>query len=121
MPTKNRRKPVPRPGGLPDRRVKWHIDKTVSLAHIFSALLLAGGLGGPILLWGRAMEARVLTVETNQQQADKRESQRDEFAKEQRAQAIDQLRRLEAQGIAMQVSIAEVRAQLSAQLRNERK
>lgn len=105
--------PVARPGNLPDRRT-WHIDKTVSLAHIISVFVMVAGLGGPILLWGRAMEARVLTVETTQMQSEKRDGQRDNYAQEQRAQMLDQLRRLEQQGIAMQVSIAEVRAQLTA-------
>lgn len=117
MPVRKRALTMPRPGNLPERRLHWHLDKTISLAHIISVVVLVGGLGGPILLWGRAMEARVLTVENTQQQNEKRDGQREDFAKEQRAFIQDQLRRLEAQGIAMQVSMAEVRAQLTAAAR----
>lgn len=100
----------------PDRRTTergLRFDRRVSLDTIVQIIGMAIVLGGPFIVWGRAMESRVLTLETTAFNAEKRDSQRDEFAKEQRTQMLDQLRKMETAVQAMQLSVAEIKTQLT--------
>lgn len=47
-------------------RVPWQFEKKLSINTIIEILGLAVVLGGPMMVWGRAMESRVLTLETVQ-------------------------------------------------------
>jgi hypothetical protein len=44
----------------------WQFEKKLSINTIIEILGLAVVLGGPMMVWGRAMEGRVLTIETVQ-------------------------------------------------------
>ncbi len=49
----------------------WRFDKTLSIGTVIAIVTVVVGLGGPILMWGRAMENRVQIIETTQEQKSK--------------------------------------------------
>lgn len=46
-----------------ERRRSWYFEKRLSLDTLVAICGLAIVIGGPFLIWGRAMESRVLTIE----------------------------------------------------------
>jgi hypothetical protein len=45
------------------QRGGWYFERRISLDTIVAVVLLSIALGGPFIVWGRAMEARVLALE----------------------------------------------------------
>ena len=67
---------VQKVGRADDRRItnnqhhrlsNWHLDKTLSLSHILTTMLMAGS----IFYWANAMDKRVTIIETNSNHYDK--------------------------------------------------
>ena len=55
------------PNNQHERTGNWHLDKTLSLSHILTTLLMAGS----IFYWANAMDKRVTVIETNSSHYDK--------------------------------------------------
>ncbi len=101
------RKQPMRPNTLRDRR-SWHIDKSVSLGQILSAVLVAIGIGGPILVWGRAMESRVVALEVVNAEANKTDTKRDNDTREQRLIVTGRMDKIEERLLQIQLSISQL-------------
>src|SRR6478609_986220 len=64
-----RRKPPPRQRIYRTRTTddtRWHFDKHLSINTLVSVVGMAVLVGGPVLVWGRAMESRVQVLEVIQ-------------------------------------------------------
>lgn len=73
-----------------ERRKRRFLDEGVSVADVVSiaaSIITAVGIGGPLLVWGGKMDARMASVETRQERAErwqaaldaKQDSERDQF------------------------------------------
>lgn len=96
-----------------ERTKAWHFDKRISLDTIIAIGGIAIVVGGPFIIWGRAMESRVLTLEQIQIQLEKKEIERFAELKEQRAIADRNYRELADALQRLQISFAKLEAQLS--------
>jgi hypothetical protein len=70
-----------------ERLSNWHLDKTLSLSHILTTILMAGS----IFYWANAMDKRVTVIETNSTHYDKD---------------------INAQAVAVRESISEIKSSL---------
>lgn len=48
---------------FPLQRRSWYFEKRISLDTIVGIVGIAVVLGGPFIIWGRAMEGRILSIE----------------------------------------------------------
>lgn len=101
-----------------EQKLGLRFDRRISLDTIIQIVGIAIVLGGPFIVWGRAMESRVLTLEGSIVNSEKRDGQREEYAKEQRAQMFERLTKVDGSLQALQVTVAEIRAQLSVRNNN---
>ena len=73
-----------------ERRKRKLLDEGVSVADVISiaaSIITAIGIGGPLLVWGGKMDARMASVETRQERAErgqatldaKQDAERDQF------------------------------------------
>ncbi len=83
--TKVRRRPTGDEWDGMDRR-HWHFDKRISLDTIVAVVGMGLLVGGPILVWGRAMESRVQALEVMQGERQKGDVAKKADVREQRAQ-----------------------------------
>jgi hypothetical protein len=98
-----------------DRNGKWHFTRTFSVDSIIQIVGMAVVVGGPILLWGQAIQNRVLTLENFNQAAAANETKRDQDTREQRQsfnsrmdkveERLNELRVLSAQVLAGQQTV----------------
>lgn len=91
----------------------WHFEKRISLDTIVAILGIALVIGGPFIVWGRAMEGRVLTLENIASQLEKKEAERIAEVRDQRALADRNYRELADALQRLQVSFAKLEVQLS--------
>lgn len=94
-----------RAGDRPFRDHGWHFDKRLSVDTLVAVVGVAIVIGGPILIWGRAMETRVQALEVVQEQRSKMELQRDADIREQRNALIARLDKFEEQVTQLRVAI----------------
>ena len=118
MPLPKKSRP-PRPQVLYDRRRGVYFDKRIGLDTIIGIVSIAFTLGIPILVWGRAMESRVLNLEVTRIEKEKsdaiqsKEKEKNEAAqasieKEQRAQLLSRLDKLDEKVLQIQLQIGQL-------------
>lgn len=109
-----RRRAAAAAGATEEKSLGLRFDRRISLDTIIQIVGIAIVLGGPLIVWGRAMESRVFTLESSIVNLEKRDGQREEYAKEQRSQMFERLTKVDGSLQSLQVTVAEIRAQLSA-------
>lgn len=109
-----RRRAAAAAGATEEKSFGLRFDRRISLDTIIQIVGIAIVLGGPFIVWGRAMESRVFTLESSIVNSEKRDGQREEYAKEQRSQMFERLTKVDGSLQSLQVTVAEIRAQLSA-------
>lgn len=102
-----RRLKVVRARGAPERRT-WHFDRTISIAQLVAVITLVGGIGGPILIWGRAMESRVVVLEVINVEAGKLDLKRDIETREQRTLISTRMDKIEDRLLQIQLSLSQL-------------
>lgn len=103
-------RPRPAPYSKPAQR--WHVDKTISIGTILAMLVAVAGVGGPILVWGRAMESRVVALEVVNTQVARSADARDAETRDQRARYEVAIDNVTKQLTAVQVKMAELVARV---------
>lgn len=91
----------------PDRR-QWHFDKRISLDTVVAVVGMGLLVGGPILVWGRAMEGRVQVLEVTNLERSKTETTRDQDAREYRVLIANRLDKLDEKVTQMQIQIGRI-------------
>jgi hypothetical protein len=88
-----------------DDRRGWHFEKRLSLDTLISVLGIAAVIGGPILVWGRAMEGRVQSLEIIQTERQKTEDTT-------RSLTNQKLEKLDDRVTTLQIGIGKLSAQI---------
>lgn len=99
---------------------RWHFDKHLSINTLVSVVGMAVLVGGPVLVWGRAMEARVQSLEIMQSEKAKIEATRDADTREQRISLSSRLDKMDGTLSQLQVQVAQLVVQLNLQKPNPR-
>jgi hypothetical protein len=105
--------------GIEQRR--WHFDKRLSLDTIVGILGISLVIGGPFLVWGRAMESRVLSLETIAAERMTMEKQRDEASRDLRQATEMRVSRMDEKLTNVQVTLAQIQAGIEATRNNGRR
>src|SRR5690242_12131755 len=92
---------------------RWHFDRHLSINTLVSIFGMAVVVGGPVLVWGRAMEGRVQSLEIMQAEKAKIESTRDADTREQRISLATRLDKMDEKLTAMQVQVGQLIVQLN--------
>jgi len=87
-----------------DRR-GWHFEKSLSLDTFVAIFGIALVVGGPVLVWGRAMESRVQALEVMQGERQKGDVAKEADVREQRAQLALRLDKLDEKVTSMQIQL----------------
>lgn len=90
----------------------WTFDKRFSINTIVSIAGMAIVVGGPVLVWGRAMEGRVQVLEIAANEKSKMESSRDIDTREARVSMAARLDKVDDKLNAMQVQVGQLVVQL---------
>lgn len=106
--------PQRRDADRPFRDQRWHFDKRLSLDTIVGILGVAIVIGGPVLVWGRAMENRVQTLEVVQDQRARMEEARDRDIREQRMALGLRLDKFDDQLTQMRIAIGQLGIQINS-------
>jgi hypothetical protein len=96
-----------------DRRA-WHFDKRLSLDTIVGILGISLVIGGPFLVWGRAMESRVLSLETIATERLSMENKRDEANRDLRQSTEAKVSRMDEKITNVQITQAQIQAAIEA-------
>jgi len=96
--------------GIENRR--WHFDKRLSLDTVVGILGISIVIGGPFLVWGRAMESRVLSLETIATERLAMDKQREETNRDLRLTTDGRINRMDEKLTQLQVTLAEMRAEM---------
>lgn len=96
----------------------WRFNKTFSLDTVVQLLGFAIIIGGPMLVWARVMDARVLKVETTQEAQEKREMQVLADDRERRGLLAVQMKELSDRTLAIQLDVAKLVATQSRIVQN---
>lgn len=99
------------PTSTPRRRYtdrEWHFEKRLTLDTLVAIAGIALVVGVPVLVWGRAMESRVLALEVIQVERQKGEASRDTDAREQRIAITSRLDKLDDKVTQMQIQIGQI-------------
>ena len=103
--------------GVEQRR--WHFDKRLSLDTVVGILGISIVIGGPFLVWGRAMESRVLSLETIATERLTSEKQRDDSARDVRLTTEVRINRMDEKLTALQITQAEILAAMRERRNNK--
>jgi hypothetical protein len=89
-------------------RRNWYFDKRLSFDTIIAVVSMALLVGGPILIWGRAMESRVQALEVIQVERAKSEAQRDSDIRDQRVSLASRLDKLDEKVTQLQITVGQL-------------
>lgn len=89
-------------------RRSWYFDKRLSFDTIIAVVSMALVVGGPILIWGRAMESRVQALEVIQVERAKSETQRDSDMRDQRVSLASRLDKLDEKVTQLQITVGQL-------------
>lgn len=92
------------------RTDNWHFEKRLSLDTVVSIISVVVFLGGPFLLWGRAMENRVQSLEVIQEQRGRQETARDIDARDQRISILSRMEKIDEQVTALRIEVGRLTA-----------
>lgn len=95
------------------RDQKWHFDKRVSVDTFVAIFGMAIVVGGPVMVWGRAMEGRVLGLEVIQDQRARAEEQRDRDVRDQRLALSLRLDKFDDQLTALRIGLGQLAVQIN--------
>ncbi len=87
---------------------RWHFEKRLSLDTLVAVLGVGLVIGGPILVWGRAMEGRVLALEVVQEQRSKQDSNRELDARDQRISILSRMDKIDDQVTQLRVELGRL-------------
>lgn len=87
---------------------RWHFEKRLSVDTLVQIIGVAIVLGGPILYWGRAMEARVLALEIGRVERDRTEAMTRTDSQQQSQIVAKQLERLDEKVTNLQIAIGQL-------------
>lgn len=85
-----------------------YFDKRIGLDTIIGLVGITITLGIPILVWGRAMESRVLNLEVTKIEREKSEVNQANIEREQRTQMLSRLDKLDEKVTQMQIQIGQI-------------
>lgn len=88
----------------------WHFEKRLSLDTLVAIVGVAIVVGGPVLVWGRAMESRVQALEVIQDQRSKQETARDLDARDQRISILTRMDKIDEQVTQLRIELGKVTA-----------
>lgn len=107
MTRRRQQPPLDYTNGGPDRR-SWHFEKRLSLDTLVAIGGIAIVVGGPVLVWGRAMESRVLALEVIQTERSKTDVARESDRRDERAQITTRLDTLNDKVTQLQIQIGQL-------------
>ena len=96
------------------RTDQWHFEKRLSLDTLVSLAGILLVFGGPVLIWGRAMEGRVQALEVMQEQRIKQEVARDIDARDQRISILTRMDKIDEQVTQLRIDIGKFQLQSAA-------
>ena len=96
-----------------DDMTHWRFDKRLSVNTLVSVIGMALVVGGPVLVWGRAMESRVQALEIESTEKAKLEVTRDSDSRESRTALTVRLDKMDDKLSQMQVQVAQLVVQLN--------
>lgn len=86
----------------------WHFEKRITLDTLVGILGVALVVGVPVLVWGRAMESRVLALEVIQVERNKVETSREADRRDERTQITTRLDTLTDKVTQLQIQIGQL-------------
>jgi hypothetical protein len=92
----------------------WYFEKRVSLDTIVGIIGIAIVVGGPFIIWGRAMESRVLAIEIHAVERDKNDEKREAEFREWRQALTQQLSKIGDQMTQTQIAIGVINGKTAA-------
>lgn len=96
-----------RRGDRPVEPKGWTFDKRVSLDTLIAIVGIGIVIGGPMFLWGRAMEGRIQTLEIRDQQRAEQEKNRDLDARDQRISVLSKMEKFDDQLTQLRIDVAK--------------
>src|SRR5579859_2000497 len=96
-----------------DDMTHWRFDKRLSINTLVSVIGMSIVVGGPVLVWGRAMESRVQALEIESTEKAKLEVTRDSDSRESRTALTVRLDKMDDKLSQMQVQVAQLVVQLN--------
>ena len=87
---------------------RWHFKKQLSIDTLVQIVGVAIVLGGPILYWGRAMEARVLALEIARVERDRSETEAKITARSEAATVAAKLDKLDEKVTQLQINVGRL-------------
>lgn len=88
----------------------WRFEKRLSLDTLVAIVGVSLVVGGPVLVWGRAMESRVQALEVIQEQRAKQEIARDLDARDQRISILGRMDKIDEQVTQLRIEVGKVTA-----------
>jgi hypothetical protein len=92
---------------LARRTDHWHFEKRLSLDTLVAIAGVALLIGGPMLVWGRAMESRVQALEVVGQERSKQETALALDARDQRISILSRLDKMDEQITQLRVELGK--------------
>ena len=93
---------------LEQDRSHWHFEKRLSIDTLVGIMGVAIVIGGPVLIWGRAMENRVLTLENVKEESIKSDTKKEADLREQRTLVGGRLDKIDDRMNSIQIDVAKL-------------
>lgn len=84
----------------------WRFDKSISIGTVIAIITVVIGVGGPIVLWARAMENRVQIIETTQEQKAKSDAVLANEVREQQKEFLSRMDKFSEQVTQLRITLA---------------
>ncbi len=99
---------------IEEDRKHWHFERRLSIDTLVAIFGVAVVIGGPILVWGRAMENRVLTLENVKEETNKNDVKKEGDLREQRTLVGARLDKFDDRMNQIQIDVAKLVTSVSS-------